>query len=216
MTDRLAQGSSQWNRIISGLLFWCMASTTSATTIRSMDIDAVARDAELIFEGEVIQHETLLDNGTGIINTFVTFEVRDVLKGDYQASQLELKFTGGTHDGQVVEVSGLKIPEPGEQGIYFVESTTRNLINPLLGWSQGHFLITEEGDERVVTTADSEPVIDVMPVSNIPATIKKPLGLIEGKGDSAAGVLTDSSPLRVEQALTVEDFKARILELIEN
>lgn len=188
----------------------------SATTIRGMDIDRVARDAELIFEGEVIQHDSQINSGTGIIDTYVTFAVTDVLKGDYSSEQLELKFTGGTHEGQSVQVSGLKIPAVGEQGIYFVESVTRSLINPLLGWSQGHFIISELDGERTVNTANEEPVIEVMPVSNIPATIKKPLGLIEGNADSAAGVLTDTSALRVQRPMSVEEFKTRIRELIEN
>lgn len=206
-------------RLGSGLLLLCLAGIsqyTLATTIRSMDIDAVAQQAELIFEGEVLQHDTQVNSTSGIVSTYVTFEVRDVVKGDYNGTQLELRFTGGSHNGQAVHVSGLRIPEIGEQGIYFVESVARDLINPLLGWSQGHFVITDQDGERRVTTVDERPVTDVTPVADIPPSIKKPLGLIEGIGEAAAGVMTDSSSLRVERAMTVNDFKARILELIED
>ncbi|MEC9223176.1 MAG: hypothetical protein VYE56_04730, partial [Pseudomonadota bacterium] len=44
----------------------------SATTILGMDIDEIANQAELIFEGEVLVRETRQDNNTGIINTYVT------------------------------------------------------------------------------------------------------------------------------------------------
>ena len=186
-----------------------------ATTILGMDIDQVARDAELIFEGEVVHHETRQDANTGIINTYVTFSVFDVLKGDFNADSIELKFTGGIVNDRIVEVSGLIIPKPGEQGIYFVESASRDLLNPILGWSQGHFLIIETGGERRISTVDDRPVTRIQAVSSIPPTIKKPQKLIEGKGEVAAGVMTDTVQARMERALSVEEFKTSILNIIE-
>ena len=187
-----------------------------ATTILGMDIDQIAGDAELIFEGEVIHRETRQDTGNGIISTYVTFSVLDVLKGDFNADSIELRFTGGVINGRMVEISGLIIPDLGEQGIYFVESTSRDLLNPLLGWSQGHFLIIETGGERRISTVDDRPVTLVQPVSSIPPAIKKPQKTIEGNGEVAAGVMTNASPIMMDRALTVDEFKAGILRLIEN
>ena len=187
-----------------------------ATTILGMDIDQIAGDAELIFEGEVIHRETRQDTGNGIISTYVTFSVLDVLKGDFNADSIELRFTGGVINGRMVEISGLIIPDLGEQGIYFVESTSRDLLNPLLGWSQGHFLIIETGGERRISTVDDRPVTLVQPVSSIPPAIKKPQKIIEGNGEVAAGVMTDANPIMMDRALTVDEFKAGILRLIEN
>ena len=197
-------------------VFVTYATGTNATTILGMDIDKVANDAELIFEGEVILHETRQNSNTGIIHTYVTFTVHDVVKGDFSADTIELKFAGGTFMGQIVEVRGLKIPKEGENGIYFVESTSRDLLNPLIGWSQGHFIIEQELGERRVRTIDRQTVTDIQSVSSIPSVIKKPQAIIEGDGDVAAGVLVDSSSLAIELALTVEEFKNRILDLLEN
>tara|TARA_B100001750_G_scaffold246828_1_gene270483 strand:- start:3690 stop:4322 length:633 start_codon:yes stop_codon:yes gene_type:complete len=197
-------------------VFVTYATGTNATTILGMDIDKVANDAELIFEGEVILHETRQNSNTGIIHTYVTFTVHDVVKGDFSADTIELKFAGGTFMGQIVEVRGLKIPKEGENGIYFVESTSRDLLNPLIGWSQGHFIIEQELGERRVRTIDRQTVTDIQSVSSIPSVIKKPQAIIEGDGDVAAGVLVDSSSLSIERALTVEEFKNRILDLLEN
>ena len=197
-------------------VFVTYATGTNATTILGMDIDKVANDAELIFEGEVILHETRQNSHTGIIHTYVTFTVHDVVKGDFSADTIELKFAGGTFMGQIVEVRGLKIPKEGENGIYFVESTSRDLLNPLIGWSQGHFIIEQELGERRVRTIDRQTVTDIQSVSSIPSVIKKPQAIIEGDGDVAAGVLVDSSSLSIERALTVEEFKNRILDLLEN
>ena len=197
-------------------VFVTYATGTNATTILGMDIDKVANDAELIFEGEVILHETRQNSNTGIIHTYVTFTVHDVVKGDFSADTIELKFAGGTFMGQIVEVRGLEIPKEGEDGIYFVESTSRDLLNPLIGWSQGHFIIEQELGERRVRTIDRQTVTDIQSVSSIPSVIKKPQAIIEGDGDVAAGVLVDSSALSIERALTVEEFKNRILDLLEN
>lgn len=193
-----------------------IAASASATTLLGMDIDQLSEGAEFIFEGEVILSETRQDSSSGIISTYITFSIIDVMKGDYDAAAIELKFMGGAFNGQVVQVSGLKIPELGEEGIYFVESTSRDLINPLLGWSQGHFIIVDDDGVRRISTADSEPVTDVQSVAGIPAAIKKPPLLIQGGGDTAAGVSTASSPLMIRRALSVDEFKARIQGLIEN
>lgn len=187
-----------------------------ATTILGIDIDQLTADAEFIFEGEVVVTETREDSRSGIISTYVTFNVVDVMKGDYDAASIELKFMGGAFEGRIVQVSGLKIPQMGEQGIYFVESTSRDLINPLLGWSQGHFIIVDDDGERKISTAHEKPVTEIQSVSGIPLAIKKPQALIQGGGDAAAGVTTESSPILIRRALSVDEFKARIQDLMEN
>ena len=199
------------------LLLLVLASPhAAATTLLGMDIDQVAAGAELIFEGEVIQREVRRNDSNGLINTYVTFSILDVIKGDYNADTLELRFTGGSLNGEIVEVSGLVIPAEAEQGVYFVESLHRALLNPLLGWSQGHFLIVEQDGERRITTLDAEAVTSVQAVSTIPSTIKLPQAIIEGKNEVAAGVSTDASELSLGRALTVDQFKSRIRSLLEN
>ena len=193
-----------------------VAGSAGATTILGMDIDKLTADAEFIFEGEVVLTETRQDSNSRIISTYVTFNVVDVMKGDYDAASIELKFMGGVFDGRIMQVSGLKIPQLGEQGIYFVESTSRDLINPLLGWSQGHFIIIVDDGERRISTADEKPVTEVQGVSGIPVAIKKPPALIQGGGDAAAGVTTESSLILIRRALSVDEFKARIQDLMEN
>lgn len=202
--------------VFSLLCWFALAQNATASTIRGIDVDQLVADAEFIFEGQVIHRETRQEQVSGLINTYVTFSVIDVIKGDYAGDSLELKFMGGVFNGQIVEVSGLVIPAEDEQGIYFVESLDTDMLNPLLGWSQGHYLIVEEGGERRMNTVDNKPVIDVQPVSNIPQAIKKPQSIIEGNADVAAGVMTESSNLQIERALSVEEFKSRIEALIGN
>lgn len=188
----------------------------AATTLMGMDIDDIAERAELVFEGEVIDSQAQLDSNSGIINTFVTFRVIDLIKGDLSSSNLELKFAGGELNGEIVEVSGSVLPRLGETGIYFVESANRDMLNPLLGWSQGHFLIKTDGGQRRVHTVSNNPVTQIQSVSAIPSAIKAPNQLIQDNQGIAAGVTVRSRALVGNQALSVDDFKRKILDLIEN
>ena len=185
-----------------------------ATTILGMNIDEVAQGAELIFEGEVVEHN-VRENAAGMIVTYVTFRIEELIKGEYDEPLLELKFTGGRLGGQIMEISGLRIPSPNEEGIYFVESVNRNLVNPLLGWSQGHYLIYEESGERRVSTVNDKPVTDVLSTRSVPIALRKPVSVIDGDTDPATGVVASSDTPGPDQALTTESFKAKIRALID-
>ena len=188
-----------------------------ATTVLKMDIDQIAIKAELVFEGEVLLRESRREPNSGIINTYVTFSILDVIKGSYGANTIELKFTGGSIGNEVVEVNGLLIPVEGEQGIYFVESINRNLITPLIGWSQGHFIVQEENGRRIVYTVDNRPVTDIQSVSSIPPAIKKMSSVIKSDSDVATGVLVGENQevITLEEPLLVEELKSRVLEMIK-
>ena len=185
-----------------------------ATTILGMNIDEVAQGAELIFEGKVVEHN-VRENTAGMIVTYVTFRIEELIKGQYDEPLLELKFTGGSLGGQIMEISGLRIPSPNEEGIYFVESVNRNLVNPLLGWSQGHYLIYEESGERRVSTVNDRPVTDVLSTQSVPVALRRPVSVIDGDTAPATGVVAPSETLDPDQALTTESFKAKIRALID-
>ena len=194
-----------------------MPLVATATTIMGMDIDQVTNGSELIFEGEVILRKILRASDSGTINTYVTFSIFDVVKGDYEGNTIELKFAGGSIGNESVNVNGLRIPEEGEQGLYFVESITRDLINPLIGWSQGHFIIQEENGLRGVYTLDARAVIDIQSVSSIPLAIKRLSTTIKSDSDVAAGVSVGKSRTNIaeEKPLLIDELKHRILEMIK-
>ena len=186
-----------------------------ATTILGMNIDEVAQDAELIFEGKVVEHN-VREKAAGMIVTYVTFRIEELIKGEYDETLLELKFTGGRLGRQIMEISGLRIPSPNEEGIYFVESVNRNLVNPLLGWSQGHYLIYEQNGERKVSTVNDRPVADVLSTQSVPVALRRPVSVIDGDTAPATGVVASSQTLDSDQGLTTESFKAKIRALVDN
>ena len=192
-----------------------LVSPLEATTILGMNIDEVAQGAELIFEGKVVEHN-VRENAAGMIVTYVTFRIKELIKGEYDEPLLELKFTGGRLGRQIMEISGLRIPGPNEEGIYFVESVNRNLVNPLLGWSQGHYLIYEQNGERRVSTVTDMPVTDVLSTQTVPVALRRPVSVIDGDADPATGVVAPSHILDSDQALTTESFKAKIRALVDD
>ncbi|MFK7862600.1 MAG: hypothetical protein AB8B95_00090 [Pseudohongiellaceae bacterium] len=193
-----------------------LALSAHGTTIIGMDIDEVAQQAEMIFEGEVIQSQALEDTNTGIINTYITFRIIDLIKGDTVGENLELKFAGGELNGEIVEVSGSTLPRLGENGIYFVESVSEDMLNPLLGWSQGHFLINTEQGQRRVHTVSNNPVTQVQSVSNIPRSIKAPAELIQDDEGIAAGVTVQPRARSTSEALSADEFKRQIRTMFDN
>ena len=192
-----------------------LISPLEATTILGMNIDEVAQGAELIFEGKVVEHN-VRENTAGMIVTYVTFRIEELIKGEYDEPLLELKFTGGRLGGQIMEISGLRIPSPNEEGIYFVESVNRSLVNPLLGWSQGHYLIYERNGERRVSTVNDRPVTDVLSTQSVPVALRRPVSIIDGDTAPATGVVASSQTLDSDQGLTTESFKAKIRALVDN
>ena len=192
-----------------------LANPLRATTILAMNIDEVAQGAELIFEGKVVEHN-VRENAAGMIVTYVTFSIEELIKGEFDETLLELKFTGGRRGDQIMKVSGLRIPKLNEEGIYFVESVYRNLINPLLGWSQGHYLIYEQNGERRVKTVDERFVTDILSTKSVPVALRRSANLIDGDTDPASGIVVPSQSINPDQALTTESFKTKIRALIND
>ncbi|MDP6653241.1 MAG: hypothetical protein QGF90_14225 [Gammaproteobacteria bacterium] len=205
-----------WRQPLASLILASLCINATATTVLEMDIDDIARDAELVFEGTVLVSEARKDTNSGIISTYITFQIIDIIKGSYDANDLELKFMGGGVNGEVVQVSGLTIPEVGERGIYFVESLSRDLINPLLGWSQGHFIVLEDDGEPRISTTERQPVSKIESVADIPPVIRKPQAVLEGNNSAAAGVITEPNAAMINRALSVDEFKTSIIELLED
>ena len=148
-------------RALCATVLLAVSTLAGASTLLRVSVDELTQRAEFVFEGEVFSVQAQRSGARGMISTFVTFNVIDTIKGSASVESIELKFLGGNLEGERLEVNGSRIPELGERGVYFVESLTQDLINPLLGWSQGQYLIqTEDGVEQV-TSVNARPIVSV-------------------------------------------------------
>lgn len=174
----------------------------NASSIRQIHMDEMLKTAELIFEGKVIKSEARwLANGI-TIKTFIVFEVEEVISGEYSDSQLTLSFEGGTVAEDTVQISDLNMPELGEKGIYFIEQLDRSSINPIVGWSQGHFLLkpNSSGEQTVLTQSGMFVTNMAQQLPNI----EKRTVEINTNG-IASGVT--ASKTNADTVMTAKDFK---------
>ncbi|WP_456416734.1 hypothetical protein [Thiolapillus sp.] len=198
-----------WRRIfVSSLLLVLFPLLATASTLMQTDMAEMTADAELIFEGRVVGARVVGAPGSRMLRTLVTFEVLDLIKGEYDQPQLELSFVGGSRGDLTVQVSHMQIPRLGEEGIYFVEDIQKRLVNPIYGWHQGHFLVEwdRQLQQRKVTTLHGEPVF-ALDRKRLATQAKMSKG-------PALGVVVE--PVRgVDLPMKPADFKTAVREMLQ-
>jgi len=169
-----------------------------ATSVIEVSLDEMLQHSSLVFEGQVVDIQ-VRENANHAIQTLVTFEIFDVIRGDVQGRKMTLEFLGGELAGRKLSVSAMQMPVLNERGIYFVESPAHTQVNPLYGWSQGHLVLEEgaDGTDRVFTRS-GRPVRGVGHSNG-----KRPRGLSNGV---ARGLVT-GDPGDVATALDSREFK---------
>lgn len=207
-------------RLFYSLLFTLLfAGNALAASIMQTGTHELLTRSELVFEGRVVQKRT--ERGRNqYLYTFVEFQVIEVLKGSLDSERVTLRFTGGTLDGLTMSM-GVRIPDEGEQGIYFVESTTHGLINPFYGWNQGHFTIQDnqviagDGNEVLaveLSDSDSEKKISEGVVEGVQTQVNSPVAH-SAKTESARQEQQESADSPTP--LTAAQFKAQVRALLK-
>ncbi len=145
------------------LLSFTVLSAAQATTIQKFEFQDIVAISELIVEGNVVSISHFAEDD--LIYTRVLIKIDDVLKGLDPGEYIELDFLGGKQDGKSVQIAGQDIPQKGERGFYFIEDLTMKSVNPLVGWSQGHFKIVADakGNQTLEKNSqvDSQALLDL-------------------------------------------------------
>jgi hypothetical protein len=196
-------------------LFGCLlvvSGTAGATSVRQLSLEELVQGAELVFDGRVVDIATHSLGASsagqgGLVYTTVTFEILDLVKGEYAQPTLTLSFLGGSAGGRSLVIEEMRLPASGERGIYFVETLARRQVHPLYGWSQGHFLVVSDPalGERVMT-ADSQTITGVEP-----APAKQPNKFSKGV---VKGLVLESAAA-LSQAMTPEQFKRTLRDMLQ-
>jgi hypothetical protein len=190
---------SSWRRVGLSLLLGggalaCLGfPPADATTLARQSLSDLAKGSELIFDGQAVASAVeALPNGQGA-RTCVNFKIAEIVAGTHPGNTIRLCFLGGMIGGQGFGVSGMRYPTVGEHGIYLVESGSQPLVNPLIGWDQGRFLVAKDpatGTLRM-TTADHRRVVGLSPEA---ATATPANGEIVSPDATATGVMVDDQP----------------------
>ena len=126
-----------------------------ATTVIPPTFDQLVGDAELIFEGTVIDVRSQWA-GAGAerhIMTHVTFRIEDAIKGA-PGKSYTIQMLGGTVDGETMEVADAPRFKVGDRDILFVEHNGTQFI-PLVGIMHGRFHVQTEAGGRDVVAKDN-------------------------------------------------------------
>jgi len=199
------------------ILFFCFVSyfavclSANASSIRQLGMNDMLAAAELVFEGQVTNSEARWNDDKTLIQTFITFTVSEVISGDYAQDSLELSFVGGRVGIDAMQAEGSRHPKVGEKGIYFIESVSKQLVNPLVGWSQGHFLLkkNESGDEYVMTDKNAHVMsIASESISSNSRTLSSTSSLSSGV---ARNVIVDKQPS--SKGMSALKFKQELKQL---
>ena len=159
--------------------------------LQRQSLSDLAKKAEFIFDGQPVARTVeALPDGQGA-HTCFTFRINQVIAGMHPGNTARLCFFGGMIGGTGYAVSDLNMPTLGEHGIYLVESTGQAMLNPLIGWDQGHFLVAKDNSGTLrVTTADHRRVTGLTPEAAKPTAAVPEI--TSPSGTTAAGVMSDS------------------------
>ena len=182
----------------------------NASSVREVSLNEMLQQSQFVFEGTVTAIEAR-ENSQKRIHTYVTFEIKDIIKGEYHSNVITLSFLGGTVGDVTLAVSDMRLPQIGEHGIYFVESLERLQVHPLYGWSQGHFIVERDvtGSERIMTNRR-------LPITAVMDTMQDEQ-MTPGKESKQAlskGVVRDFVVAQDKKGLTVDEFKRVLHERI--
>jgi hypothetical protein len=183
--------------------------SASATTLEQKSLSDLAKGSELIIDGTVSARSVdALPNGQGAQTCFM-FKIAEVIAGSHPGKSLRLCFFGGEVNGRGFAVSGMRYPDVGERGIYLIESTHQSMLNPLIGWDQGRFLVVKDnaGGMARVTTADGQRITGLTIDAGRPTTAEA--GIVSPSGAAAAGVVSDNKP-ELAGAMSRDDFVAKL------
>lgn len=181
-----------------------------AAIVPQQSMKTITNNSSMVFEGKVTDKTSLK-----IRNEFftdITFEITDLLKGQYKAKTVTLRYLGGFVDGFGSGVSGMKMPKLNEHGIYFVSDSSKFYAHPLTGWGQGHFILKDNGLEYNVESSLGASIIKVEDDSTLTKEMSNKRESATYNAFMARGLQTNDD--ESSQGITSEVFKSSIRSLI--
>lgn len=134
----------------------------SATTVIPPTFEQLVDQAEVIFQGTVTKTDSqwIGEGDQRRIVTYVTFHVKDALKGS-PGKNFTMRQLGGTVDGETMMIDDAPVFNVGDEDILFVENNGSQVV-PLVGIMHGRFHVRKDDAGReLVTTNEDQPLNDV-------------------------------------------------------
>ena len=136
---------------------------STATTVIPPTFEQLVQQAELIFQGTVTDVKSVWE-GQGAqrhIDTYVTFQVADSVKGN-AGSSYTIRMLGGTVGEETMMVTDTPKFSVGDREILFVEHNFDQFV-PLVGINHGRFHVQSDREtgRDIVVNGEGEPIRDL-------------------------------------------------------
>ena len=141
-----------------------------AASVRELQLDEIVTTATVAFEGTCTGNRTERDPATSMVVTYTTFSVKDVLKGNVQATHVIKQIGGGMPDGETAfRVVGIPSFAVGEDYVVFLAGVSSAGFSSPIGLSQGKFTVRQGANGKTVTNGrNTRELTTRMPNAGVP------------------------------------------------
>jgi hypothetical protein len=150
-------------RVASAVICLLLSASPRATIVIAPSFEELVREADVVFEGEVIDTTSRItvEGGAETIVTDVSFRVGRMLKGT-SGPVMVLEFLGGVVGDRGFRVDGVPTFARGDRDVIFAD-TSQRLVSPLVRVMHGRLRITKDGPagQESVRQFDGRPLRDV-------------------------------------------------------
>ena len=163
--------------LISVFLFMLASNQQAlATSVLPVSLQRMTTAADLIFHGRAIDNQVRLDETSGRVATFTTFEIIELVKGEAGPTHT-IKQIGGQLPGSKVRqvIHGVPRFIAGEEYVIFLPKASSLGFASPIGLSQGKFSVLKRNGESVVS--NGRPIAALMKntsdevLNNLPSAV---------------------------------------------
>lgn len=169
------------------VVFFCflaLSSSAFAASVLPLGLERLHGDAKLIFLGECLSNSVALDQQSGRVVTYTTFEVLETFKGKTGRSHTIKQIGGKLPDANLsVRISGVPQFEVGQRYVVFLPPASKLGFSSPVGLSQGMFTMkTDDKGAQVVSNGrDVGDLMENMAQSKMPSLVADKLRAMPDK-----------------------------------
>ena len=179
--------------MLNRLLFTCLLCFMSvlparATSVLPLYLDQIIDAAAIAFHGSCINNRVERDTQTGLIVTYTTFQVRDVLKGRvapaHTIKQIGGRLPGAAGSIEVRQIEGVPQFEVGESYVVFLYGVSSAGFSSPVGLGQGKFdVLPGPAGPQVTNGRDFKEMTANRPALLLPQSAQTKLDQAPGQVD---------------------------------
>lgn len=152
--------------LLSSLTWLALAFSAQASTVLPLYLDEIVADAAVAFQGICTDNRTELDPATGLVVTYTTFAVTDVLKGAVGATHTIKQMGGRMNEDSGFRMAGIPTFTVASHYVVFLYGVSRAGFSSPVGLSQGKFMVRRgAGAEELSNGRDFREMLRTDPVA---------------------------------------------------